>query len=134
MPILYDIEKEHNFNIRKTLVKHKKIIIVSLLTVLTLVVTVGALQIITSPDSDPVNVSVLPTLSKPTLNATSLNVGDTLQISCSISPVEYEGENIFLYENDVQVASGIADSSGIVTFNRLMSSPGTFIYHCTAEV
>ena len=135
MPIVYDNSREISFNLRKKLVNHKKLVlntlIITALTVILLGTGVIASQIISSIDSDPVTVATLPTLNQPSLNATSLYVGETLEIQCTLTD---SGVTVFLYENDVQIDSQIPQIDGTVTFYKIMNTPGTFVYRCTAEV
>lgn len=134
MPIVLDQSREYNFNIRKTLTKHKKRIIIT--TLITLALFIGAAvaaTLITSPDSDPVDVVTLPTLGKPSVSHTTIYTGETLTIECTLSPA-MAGTTVFLYENDIQVDSAVTSVTGTATFTRVMSIAGSFVFHCTAEV
>ena len=92
-----------------------------------LVGTAFAVYKITSPDSDPVVVTTPATLSKPTVNATTATTGDTIQISVTLSDA-LDGQQVFFYENDVSIGSAYTGSGGIAIFNRVVSTPGTYIY------
>lgn len=104
----------------------KKAILVILL-IAALVGSAFAVYKITSPPSDPVNISTPATLSKPTLNATSGVPGNTIQITTTLSD-GLDGIQVFFYENDIAIGSAYTGSGGIAIFNRVVSSTGTFVY------
>lgn len=104
----------------------RKIILV-VLVIGVLVGTAFAVYKITSPDSDPVVVTTPATLSKPSVNATSAVTGDTIQISTTLSD-GLDGQQVFFYENDVNIGSAYTGSGGIAIFNRVVASAGTYVY------
>lgn len=83
---------------------------------------------IVSPDSDQVNVSTPATLSKPIVNATSAVVGNTIQITTTLSD-GLDGVQVFFYENDISIGSAYTGSGGTAIFNRVVNSPGSYVYH-----
>jgi hypothetical protein len=104
----------------------KKVILVILL-VGAIVGTVVAVYKITSPDSDPVIVTTPATLTKPSVNATLAVSGDTIQITTTLSD-SAEGLQVFFYENDLSIGSAYTNSAGQAIMNRVVNSPGTYIY------
>ena len=106
-----------------------------ILTLALFLVAYGVAQTLTdpSPDSDSVEVVTLPTLAKPSVSSTLLYTGETLTIEVVMSPA-MAGTTVFLYENDIQVDSALTDVTGNAVFTRVMSTAGTFVYHCVAEV
>ena len=104
----------------------KKIVLVVLL-IGVIVGSAFAVYKITSPDSDPVVVATPATLSKPTVNATTAVTGDTIQISTTLSDA-LDGQQVFFYENDVNIGSAYTGSGGTAIFNRVVNTPGTYVY------
>lgn len=104
----------------------RKIVLVVLL-IGAIVGSAFAVYKITSPDSDPVDVTTPATLSKPTMNATSAVVGDTIQISTTLSD-GLDGQQVFFYENSVNVGSAYTGSGGTAIFNRVVNTAGTYVY------
>lgn len=105
----------------------RKIILVVLI-ISVAVGTVFAVYKITSPDSDPVTVSTPATLSKPIVNGTSVVTGDTIQVSTVLSDA-MNGVQVFFYENDVNIGFAYTGSGGIAIINRVVNTPGTYVYH-----
>lgn len=104
----------------------RKIILVILL-IACIVGTAFAVYKITSPPSDPVVITTPATLSKPSVNATTGVIGDTIQISTTLSDAT-DGIQVFFYENDLSIGSAYTGSGGTAIFNRVVGSPGTYIY------
>ena len=86
-----------------------------------------------SPPGQPVTVSDVPELTAPTFNATSLFTGETLQITVSITPAT-DGVQIFFYQNDSNIGSAYTNSNGDAILNKVMTSPGTYIFDADAVV
>jgi hypothetical protein len=105
-----------------------KALLIALLLISAIIGGGYAVYKIVSPDSDPVNVSTPATLSKPTVNATSAVVGNTIQITVKLSD-SLDGVQVFFYENDINIGSAYTGSGGTAIFNRVVSAPGTYVYH-----
>lgn len=104
------------------------LIIAALIAVVAIAGTAYAVYNITSPPSDPVVATEPATLSKPAVNATAVVVGDTVQISTTLSD-GLEARQVFFYENDVQLpGSSFTNSEGTAVYNREISAVGTYIY------
>ena len=94
---------------------------------------------ITSPASNPVNVNTTPTLSQPTTNTTNCYIGDTIQITETISPT-MEGQQIFFYANVTTNAKGTTlgsaytNSDGVAILNTVVNTAGTYVYVCDAII
>jgi len=82
---------------------------------------------ITSPPSEPVDVNVRATLSKPTTNSTAAIIGDTIQITTVLSTHE-EGFQVTFKENGDIIGSAYTNDQGQAIYNRVMTSTGTFVY------
>lgn len=104
----------------------KRLLLIVLIVSLTVSVAFAVYKI-TSPNSDPVNVSTPATLDKPSVNATSAVTGDTIQITTHLSD-NMDGVQVFFYENDVSIGSSYTGSGGTAIFNRVVSTPGTYVY------
>ena len=94
---------------------------------------------ITSPASNPVNVNTAPTLSQPITNTTNCYIGDTIQITETISPT-MEGQQIFFYANVTTNAKGTTlgsaytNSDGVAILNTVVNTAGTYVYVCDAII
>ena len=94
---------------------------------------------ITSPASNPVNVNTTPTLSQPITNTTNCYIGDTIQITETISPT-MEGQQIFFYANVTTNAKGTTlgsaytNSDGVAILNTVVNTAGTYVYVCDAII
>lgn len=104
----------------------KKAILVILL-VGALVGSAFAVYKITSPPSPEVVITTPATLSAPTVNATSGVVGDTIQISTTLSDA-MDGLQVFFYENGASIGSAYTGSGGIAIFNRVVNAAGNYTY------
>jgi hypothetical protein len=103
---------------------------IAIALILIIVIAAGsayAVYKITSAPSDPVTVTESATLSKPTLNATTAVIGDTLQITTTLSDLA-EGVQVFFYENQVSIGSAYTNSEGEAILNRVLSNTGTYTY------
>jgi len=88
-----------------------KFLVIFLVGILVCASVSYGLMRIWSPDSDPVEVVGTPELSKPVLNATSLYIGETLQIAVTLD-TGAEGVQVFFYENDTNLGSDYTDDTG----------------------
>jgi D-alanyl-D-alanine carboxypeptidase len=104
----------------------KKLIIVAL-CILAVSIPAYAVYRITSPASDPVTVNTPATLSKPTVNATTAIIGDTLQVTTVLSD-HLSGQQVIFFLNDVQIGETTTDSNGQAIFNHVATTPGTYIF------
>ena len=86
-----------------------------------------------SPPSAPVTVVEAPTLATPTVNATSLFKGETLQITVNLSLAQ-EGTQVWFYENTTNIGSAYTNSDGDAILNRVMNIVGTFVFKADAIV
>lgn len=101
-----------------------------LLIILVIGVLVGsafAVYKITSPPSDPVHVTTPATLSKPTVNATTAVVGNTLHISTQLSD-KAQGVQVFFYQNNTAIGSDYTNDQGIATYDYVLAATGTYVY------
>lgn len=106
------------------------IAVLALIAILAIAGSAVAVYKIISPASDPVVVTPPSTLSKPTFNATSAVVGETLQITTTLSD-KTPAVEVFFYQNNVPIGSSYTNNEGVAIFNRLLTTTGSFIY--TAE-
>ena len=111
----------------------KKFLVIFLVGILACASIGYGLMRIWSPDSDPVTVADAPELSKPVLNATSLYIGETLQIAVTLN-TGAEGVQVFFYENDTVLGSDYTDDTGTALYNRMVSQADTYVYKASAEV
>lgn len=110
------------------------IAIVLLIIIVASVGTVYAVYKITSPPSLPVTVNTIATLSAPNVNGTVLVVGDTLQLSSTLSDAAL-GVQVFFYEtgSTTPLGSALTNSNGEAILNVLMSQPkSTVTYYADA--
>lgn len=107
----------------------KKTVIILLIAVLCLSGVAYAAYKITSPPSQPVTVGTPATIAAPTVNGTSLVLGDTLQLTTSISD-KAANVQVFFYSNASTVALGSAytDSNGQAILNVPMTTAGVFVF------
>lgn len=112
--------------------KPKAIIAILLIASIAIAGTAFAVYKITSPPSAPIIVTTPSTLNAPTLNATTATVGDTVQITTTLSDGA-EGLQVFFYKNGTVGAIGSAytNSQGQVIFNYGLGEVGTYVF--TAE-
>lgn len=110
-----------------------RIIVIALIAIVATASVAYAAIKITSPASDPVTVTDPSsiTLSKPTVNATQAYIGETIQVTTTLSTSK-EGLQVFFYCNDVAIGNAYTDSQGQAIFNHKLNAAGTNIY--TADV
>lgn len=89
--------------------------------------TVSAIYHITSPPSDTVTVTETQTLSRPTVSATSMTVGETLTISTTLMD-GLSGVQVSFFENGNLIGNDFTDDTGTATYNRVMTSAGSYTY------
>ncbi len=84
---------------------------------------------LTSPPSQPVSVVPPASLSAPTVNGTSLVLGDTLQLTTTLSD-KANNVQVFFYNNAsaVSLGSAFTDSNGQAIINVPMSTAGNFTF------
>lgn len=109
--------------------------LLSIIAVVILVVAAGSAVAIYKIVSDPspeVVVTVPAELSAPSVNATAAVIGDTIQLTTTLSD-SAEGLQVFFLENMVQIGSAYTNSLGQAIFNRVMNTAGnyTFTAECT---
>ena len=108
-----------------------KLAIMLLILVIAVVVSfkvVDAVYHITSPPSDTVTVTQPQTLSKPTVSATSVTVGETITISTTLSDGT-AGVVVTFFENDNVIGSDSTDDKGTATYTRVLISVGSYTYY-----
>lgn len=102
-------------------------IVIALVAILTIAGSAVAVYKIMSPPSDPVEVVTPATLSKPLLNATRASVGETIQITTTLSD-KVPAVEVFFYQNNLPIGSSYTNSEGVAIFNKQLNAVGTFIY------
>ena len=90
---------------------------------------VDAVYHITSPASDTVTVTQPQTLSKPTVSATYVTVGETVTISTTLID-GLSGVQVSFFENGSLIGNDFTDDTGTATYNRIMTSAGSYTYVC----
>ena len=90
---------------------------------------VDAVYHITSPPSDTVTVTAPQTLSKPTVSATAATVGETVTISTTLVD-GLSGVQVSFFENGSLIGNDFTDDTGTATYNRIMTSAGSYTYVC----
>lgn len=106
-----------------------KAIVIGLIALVFVASIAFAAYKIISPPSNPVTVGTPATISPPSVNATSLIVGDTLQLTTTISS-HTPGVQVFFYSSASASALGssFTDSNGQAIFNAVQNTPGTFTF------
>lgn len=105
----------------------------ALAIILILIVVVGlaggayAVYKIMSPPSDPVEVTLPATLSKPTLNATKAVTGDTVEILTELSD-KAAGVQVFFYQNNTPLGSAYTNSEGKAIYHQRLNTVGNFTF------
>lgn len=113
----------------------KKFLVIFLVGILACASVGFGLMRIWSPESEPVTVSGIPELSQPAFNATSLYIGETLQITVKLTDAygaPMEGEQVWFQENKAEIGSAYTNSEGDAIFNRAVTTQGTYVYNCSA--
>ena len=105
---------------------HKGVIIALVCLIAVCGVAYAAYKIV-SPPSQPVTVGTPATLSAPTVNGTSLVLGDTLQLTTTLSD-KASNVQVFFYSNATTGALGSAytDSNGEAILNVKQTAIGVF--------
>jgi hypothetical protein len=105
----------------------KKTLIIALVLILAVVGVAYAAYKITSPPSQPVTVGTAATLSAPIVNGTNLVLGDTLQLTTTLSD-KTPNVQIFFYSNAsiASLGSAYTDSNGQAIFNTKQNTVGVF--------
>lgn len=108
--------------------KVSKGLVIALITIAIISIgTAYATYKIISPDSDVVTSTAPATLSKPTVNGTSIIPGETIQITTTLSD-STDNLQVFFYENNVSIGSAYTNSAGQAIYNRVVNSVGSFVY------
>lgn len=107
----------------------KKTVIICMVALLLVVGVAYAAYKIVSPPSPAVHVGTAATLTAPTVNGTSLVLGDTLQLTTTISD-HIQNVQVFFYRNDSTIALGssFTDSNGQAILNAPMNVAGDFVF------
>jgi hypothetical protein len=107
----------------------KKTVVICLVLLIAVVGVAYAAYKIVSPPSQPVTVGIPASLSAPTVNGTSLVLGDTLQLITTISD-KASNVQVFFYNNASTIALGSAytDSNGQAILNVQQNTPGVFTF------
>lgn len=106
-----------------------KTVIIGIILLLAVAGVAYAAYKIVSPPSPVVQVGTPATLTAPTVNGTSLVLGDTLQLTTVLSD-KAPNVQIFFYNNASMSALGSAytDSNGQAIFNVQQNTPGNFTF------
>ena len=121
--------------------KTSKIAIIAIVAALCVTISLAAASyLITAPQSDPVTVNPTPTpppeatLSKVQVSATTIEVGDELTLTTTLSD-HTAGLTVSFYivGTDDYVGDAATDASGVASLTIAAQQAGTFRFYATAE-